>query len=89
MSASDEPQDYDRGARKLSGAMLEHPGFAVERMPGLPAALDQFVAEAQRAIAPLAPGVLAAERSKAFAATTLFQAITDCAGLTAAIYVER
>jgi flagellar motor switch protein FliM len=88
VSASDEPQDYDRGARKLSGAMFEHPGFAIERMPGLPAALGQFVAEAQRAIAPLAPGVLSGGMVEGVRTTTLFQAITDCAGLTAAIYVS-
>ena len=88
MSATDGPQDFDLGARKLSGAMLEHPGFAIERMPGLAAALDQFVAEAQHAIAPLAPGVLAGGTVEGLRATTLFQAIADCAGLTAAIYLS-
>ena len=68
--------------------MLEHSGFAVERMPGLAAALDRFIAEAQRAFAPLAPGVLAGGTVEGVRATTLFQAIADCAGLTAAIFVS-
>jgi flagellar motor switch protein FliM len=88
VSADIEPQDFDRGARKLSGAMLEHAGLAVERMPGLAAALNQFVAEAGRAVAPLAPGVLAGGSIEGVRATTLFQAIADCTGLTAAIYAS-
>ena len=86
MTADDEAQDPDQSARKLSGAMLEHSGLVVERMPGLAAALDQFIAEAQRAIAPLAPGVSGGGAVEEVRATTLFQAISDCAGLTAAIY---
>ncbi len=88
MSALDESEDFDRGARRLSGAMLEHSSFAIERMPGLAPALDQFIAEAHREIAPLAPGVLAGGTVEEVRATTLFQAIGDCAGLTAAIFIS-
>src|SRR5271166_2287900 len=86
MSNNDDA--HDRGARKLSGAMLEHSGFAIERMPGLAAALDHFIAEAQHAIAPLAPGVPGGGTVEAVRATTLFRAISDCSGLIAAIYAS-
>jgi len=68
--------------------MLEHSGFAIERMPGLAAALDHFIAEAQHAIAPLAPGVPGGGTVEAVRATTLFRAISDCSGLIAAIYAS-
>ncbi len=68
--------------------MLEHSGLVVERMPGLAAALDQFVARgAARYRAARSRGFARGRRSRSrFAATTLFQAISDCAGLTAALY---
>jgi flagellar motor switch protein FliM len=88
MSGDDDAQDFDRGARKLRGAILEHSGFAIERMPGLAAALEHFIAGAQHAITPLAPGVPGGGTVEGVRTTTLFQAITDCAGLTAAIYTS-
>ena len=88
MSGNADAQDSDRGARKLRGALLEHSGFAIERMPGLTAALEHFIAEAQHAITPLAPGIHGGGTVEGVRATTLFQAIADCAGLTAAIYAN-
>jgi flagellar motor switch protein FliM len=75
----------DQGARKLQGAMLEHSSLAIERMPGLGAALNRFIAEA-----PLRLSLLIARPSSGSIeearATTQFQAIEDCSGLTAAVY---
>jgi flagellar motor switch protein FliM len=88
MSDNDDVKGSDPGARKLRGAMLEHSGFAIERMPGLAAALGHFITEAQHAIAPLAPGVPGGGSVEAVRATTLFRAISDCAGLIAAIYAS-
>ena len=78
----------DSGARRLKGAMLDHSGLPIERMPGLAAALDGFIAEAPNRLAPLVsrPSVVGAIEPAQ--PTTLFQAIGDCAGLTAAIYVS-
>ncbi len=56
--------------------------------PGSRPRSSQFVAEAQHAIAPLAPGGLAGGTVEGVRATTLFQAIGDCAGLTAAIFAS-
>jgi flagellar motor switch protein FliM len=78
---------FDGGAEKLKEALRDHAGFAVERMPGLARALEQFIAEAQRKLIPLSrlsgAGTIEPARS-----TTLFQAIGDCSGLTAAIYAS-
>jgi flagellar motor switch protein FliM len=77
----------DQGARKLQGAMLEHANLTVERMPGLGYALNRFVAEA-----PLRLSSLIAHPSTGLIdevrATTQFQAIEDCSGLTAAVYAS-
>jgi flagellar motor switch protein FliM len=72
-------------ARKLQGAMLEQPNLAVERMPGLVHALDLFVAEAAVRLSSLIarPSAGSIEEVRL---TTLFQAIGDCSGLTAAVY---
>jgi flagellar motor switch protein FliM len=79
--------EVDHGARKLEGAMLEHSSLAIERMPGLGYALNQFIAEA-----PLRLSSLIARPSggsiEEVRATTLFQAIEDCSGLTAAVYTS-
>jgi hypothetical protein len=88
MTAAEGAADFDPGARRLMGSMLEHPGLPVERLPGLAAALEDFIAEAAKSITPLVshpPAVGSIERVRA---TTLFQAIGDCAGLTAAIYAS-
>lgn len=85
---AEDAADLDPGARRLMGSMLEHSGLPVERMPGLAAALQGFIAEAAKSIAPLVsrpPPVGAIEPVRA---TTLFRAIADCAGLTAAIYAS-
>lgn len=78
----------DPGARRLKGAMLDHSGLPVERMPGLAAALEGFIAEAPNSIAPLISRPADAGAIEPTQSTTLFQAIGDCAGLTAAIYVS-
>jgi flagellar motor switch protein FliM len=88
MSPDNEPQEPDAGARRLSGAIHEHSGFAVERLPGLAAALDRFIAELPRFLAPLLPGYFGPGAFEGVRATSLFQAIADCAGLTAAIYAN-
>ena len=67
--------------------MLEHSNLAIERMPGIGYALNRFIAEA-----PLRLSSLIAHPSggsiEEVRATTLFQAIEDCAGLTAALYTS-
>ena len=87
MTGAREPFDYDALAGRLKEALRDHTGFAIERMPGLTRALDQFVAEAQRNLAPLCPlsGVGTMEPAQS---ATLFRAIGDCRGLTAAIYAS-
>jgi flagellar motor switch protein FliM len=55
-------------------------------MPGLVAALEGFIAESPKALAPLVSRTAGAGAVEPPRATTLFQAIEDCAGLTAAIY---
>jgi flagellar motor switch protein FliM len=85
VSIDDETPEFDHGARRLQGAMLEHPNLAIERMPGLSYALNRFIAEAPRRLSSLIarPSGGAIEEVRA---TTLFQAIGECAGLTAGIY---
>lgn len=83
----DVTPEFDHGARRLEGAMLEHAGLAIERMPGLSFALNRFIAEAQQRLASLIarPSGGAIEEIRA---TTLFQAVGECSGLTAAIYAS-
>jgi flagellar motor switch protein FliM len=87
MSAGGGTPEFDHGARRLQGAMLEHPNLAIERMPGLSYALNRFIAEAPARLASLIahPSGGAIEEVRA---TTLFQAIGECSGLTAAIYAS-
>ena len=87
MSAGGGTPEFDHGARRLQGAMLEHPNLAIERMPGLSYALNRFIAEAPQRLASLIarPSGGAIEEVRA---TTLFQAIGECSGLTAAIYAS-
>jgi flagellar motor switch protein FliM len=87
MSADAGTPEFDHGARRLQGAMLEHPNLAIERMPGLGYALNRFIAEAPSRLATLIarPSGGAIEEVRA---TTLFQAIGECSGLTAAIYAS-
>ncbi len=81
----DETPEVDHGARKLQGSMLDHPNLSIERMPGLSYALNRFLAEAparlSSLVAPPSAGVIGEIHP-----TTLFQAIGECSGLTAAIY---
>jgi flagellar motor switch protein FliM len=77
----------DQGARKLQGAMLEHSSLAVERMPGLGYALNRFIAEAPLRLSSLMARPSAGSIGEV-RATTQFQAIEDCAGLTAALYAS-
>ena len=87
MSIDAEPNKAGHGARKLEGAMLEHSNLAVERMPGLGYALNRFIVEAPLRLSSLiarpSGGSIEGVRS-----TTLFQAIEDCSGLTAAVYAS-
>ena len=85
-SAASVPES--EAARKLSGAMLEHSGFAADRMPGLALALDQFITEAPQALKPLFGEVQRGGSIEPVQTTTLFQAIGDCAGLTAAVFLS-
>ena len=65
--------------------MLEHPSLAIERMPGLSYALNRFIAVAPQRLASLItrPSGGAIEEVRA---TTVFQEVGECSGLTAAIY---
>ena len=87
MSVDGAANEVDHGARKLQGAMLEHSNLAIERMPGLGYALNRFIAEAPPRLSSLIvrPSGGSIEEVRA---TTLFQAIEDCAGLTAAVYAS-
>ena len=87
MTSQGETVDVE-AARKLSGAMLEHAGFAAERMPGLAQALDQFVTEAPGNLTPLLGFARSGGKVEPAQGATLFRAIGDCAGLTAAIYAS-
>jgi len=73
-------------ARKLSGAMLEHSGFAAERLPGVATAFEQFMTEAPRALAALFGSETGRGSAEPPQAATGFRAIGDCAGLVAAIF---
>ena len=87
MSTDEGTREFDHGARRLQGAMLEHPNLAIDRMPGLSFALDRFIVEAPARLAPLIarPSGATIEEIRA---TTLFEAIGECSGLTAAIYAS-
>ena len=80
------PRFADR--RDAKGLKLGGPGLAIERLSGLGRALDQFVAEAQRCLTPLFGETPVAGNIEAVHPTTLFKAIGECAGLTAAIYAN-
>jgi flagellar motor switch protein FliM len=88
MTAEEDLAELDPGARPLKGAMLEHSGLPIERMPGLAAALDGFISAAPKNLAPLVSRAPAVGAIEPVQPTTLFQAIGDCAGLTAAIYAS-
>jgi flagellar motor switch protein FliM len=87
VSKEEGTRELDHGARRLQGAMLEHPNLAIERMPGLRFALNRFIAEAPARLASLIarPSGATIEDIRA---TTLFEAIGECSGLTAAIYAS-
>jgi flagellar motor switch protein FliM len=87
MSTGEGTPEFDHGARRLQGAMLEHPNLAIDRMPGLSFVLNRFLAEAPARLASLIarPSGAAIEDIRA---TTLFEAIEECSGLTAAIYAS-
>jgi hypothetical protein len=87
MNMEEGAPELDHGARRLQGAMLEHPSLAIDRMPGLSFALNRFIVEAPARLASLIarPSGAAIEEIRA---TTLFEAIGECSGLTAAIYAS-
>jgi len=88
MTKAREPFDYDALAGRLKEALRDHAGFAVDRMPGLARALDQFLAEAQRNLLPLLNRLSGVGTIEPAQSATLFRAISDCSGLTAAIYAS-
>jgi len=87
MNMEEGTREFDHRARRLQGAMLEHPNLAIDRMPGLSFALNRFIAEAPTRLASLIaqPSGASIEEIRA---TTLFEAIGECSGLTAAIYAS-
>ncbi len=87
MSVEEGTREFDHGARRLQGAMLEHPNLEIERMPGLSFALNRFIAEAPTRLALLVAHTSGAAVEE-IRATTLFEAIGECDGLTAAIYAS-
>ena len=87
MSAEEGTLEFDHGARRLQGAMLDHPNLDIERMPGLSFALNRFIAEAPTRLALLVAHTSGAAIEE-IRATTLFEAIGECDGLTAAIYAS-
>ncbi len=88
MTADGEARDGGDGAGRLRDALRDHAGLAVERLPGLAFAFDRFVAEAQRNLAPLLGCAVGAATIEPARTATLFQAIADCSGLTAAVYAS-
>ena len=85
--SEDDRQPQDENARRLQGAMLEqHSAFAAERMPGLAVALQRFIGEAPRQIEALVIHARGGGTIEPIRTTMLFQAIGDCADLTAAVY---
>ena len=87
MSIDEGTDAFEHGARRLQGAMLEHSNLAIERMPGLSFALNRFIAEAPARLTSLIARPSGGEIEEV-RATTLFQAIGECTGLTAAIYAS-
>jgi len=87
MSTDEAARNVDHGARRLEGAMLDHPSLAIERMPGLSYVLNRFIAEVPQRLLSLIsqPSSAAIEEVRA---TTLFEATGGCSGLTAAIYAS-
>ena len=87
MNMEEGTPEFDHGARRLQGAMLEHPSLAIDRMPGLSFALNRFIAEAPTRLASLIarPSCASIEEIRT---TTLLEAIGECSGLTAAIYAS-
>jgi flagellar motor switch protein FliM len=87
MSVEEERPEFDHGARRLEGAMLEHAGLAIERMPGLSYALNRFIEEAQQRLASLMARASGGAIEE-IRATTLFEALGECSGLTAGVYAS-
>ena len=81
-------EDGGGDARNRSRAKLDHSSLALDRMPGLRLALDSFAAEAPGGLKSVFGVAFGAGRIEALQETTLFQALRDCAGLTAAIYAS-
>jgi flagellar motor switch protein FliM len=86
MIADDDGPEAEIHARKLQGAMLDHGGLPVGRLPGLAAALEGFVAQAPKCLLPLVNRALVPGTVEPLHSTTLFQAIDACAGLVAAVF---
>ncbi len=88
MTKEGEAPEGDGRAGGLREALRESAGLPVERMPGLAGALDRFVAAAQRNLVPLLRDATRDGKIEPARNVTLFRAIGDCNGLTAAIYTS-
>jgi flagellar motor switch protein FliM len=78
------PQDSATSARRLTGSILDHPGLAIERMPGLPFILEAFRAGVAGALQPLF-GEGAGARLEETTSTAVFDAIAEGKGRTAGL----
>jgi len=87
MSIETGTPEFDHGARRLEGAMLEHASLAIERMPGLSYALSRFIEEARQRLASLVTRASGGAIEE-IRATTLFEAVGECSGLTAGLYAS-
>src|ERR1700678_1789457 len=67
MSIEEGMPEFDHGARRLQGEMLDHPSLAIDRMPGLSFALNRFIAEAPARLASLIARALGEALEAAFA----------------------
>jgi len=82
------PLHADAPRRDLKGVRIGGPGLAIERLPGLARALEQFVAEAPAYLAPLFGERPPAGAVEAPQTAMAFKALQGCAGLPVAIYAN-
>ncbi len=68
----------------LQGPQTDHPGVAIERMPGLAFALEQFAMNVREALAPLCKA-RASGTVEGVKTTSLFDVLGECQGRTAAL----
>jgi len=68
----------------LQGPQPDHPGVAIERLPGLAFALEQFALNVREALAPLCKA-RASGTMEEMKPTSLFELLGECEGRTAAM----